>query len=53
MLAYFQDWMFEKQGRNVSHQFVWNKEQFDHVNPTQTDFILGESAVKIKHVFYL
>lgn len=37
----FQDWVNEKVGRDVSHQYVWNKGQFDAIDSSATDYILG------------
>lgn len=36
-----QEWKDEKAARGVSHEFVWNKEQFDAVNPDDTDYLFG------------
>ncbi|XP_069116101.1 alkaline phosphatase-like isoform X1 [Argopecten irradians] len=36
-----QVWQDEKDGDNMSAKYVWNKAQFDAINPDNTDYILG------------
>ncbi|KAK3103756.1 hypothetical protein FSP39_021671 [Pinctada imbricata] len=35
------EWISEKQRRNVSHRYVWNKKQFQDTDPETTDYLLG------------
>ncbi|KAK3599103.1 hypothetical protein CHS0354_016360 [Potamilus streckersoni] len=34
-------WSEDKDARNRPHSYVWNKQQFDNVNPRNTDYLLG------------
>ncbi|KAJ8320704.1 hypothetical protein KUTeg_002291, partial [Tegillarca granosa] len=34
-------WKKDKQDRNVTSEYVWNKKQFEDLNPETTDFALG------------
>lgn len=34
--------MDDKERRDVSHQYVWNKQQFEDVDASNTDYLLGE-----------
>ncbi|KAK3599101.1 hypothetical protein CHS0354_016358 [Potamilus streckersoni] len=34
-------WAADKDARNKFHTYVWNKEQFDNVDPRNTDYLLG------------
>ncbi|KAK3609264.1 hypothetical protein CHS0354_006189 [Potamilus streckersoni] len=35
------EWKDDKMRRNKKHGYVWNKEQFDAVNPKNVDYLLG------------
>lgn len=35
------DWLKDKESKKVEHSYVWNKEQFNKVNPKHTDYLLG------------
>ncbi|OWF56050.1 alkaline phosphatase-like [Mizuhopecten yessoensis] len=35
------EWMKDKEQRNLSHRYVWNATEFDTVDPTQTEYLLG------------
>lgn len=34
-------WKEMQSARNRSHQYVWNNQQFDSINPKTTDYVLG------------
>ncbi|XP_060071407.1 alkaline phosphatase-like [Ylistrum balloti] len=36
-----QEWINNKQERKLSHRFVWNLTEFNSVDPTKTDYLLG------------
>lgn len=36
-----QEWIREKEDRNKTFSYVWRKEEFDQINPQNTDFVLG------------
>lgn len=35
------DWVRDKKKRNIRAQYVWNKGQFDDVDPANVDHLLG------------
>ncbi|XP_060579729.1 alkaline phosphatase-like [Ruditapes philippinarum] len=35
------EWMKEKAQRNVSHSYVWNRDQFSTIDASNTDYLLG------------
>lgn len=35
------DWARNKKKRGLKHEYVWNKEQLDKVNPNNLDYLLG------------
>ena len=37
-----QEWIDDKMNKSVTHEYVWNKDQFDDVNPLETDYLLGK-----------
>lgn len=45
------DWVRDKKTRDLNAEYVWNKAQFDKVDPRHTDYLLGktmaESAVGV------
>ncbi|MPC66361.1 Membrane-bound alkaline phosphatase [Portunus trituberculatus] len=36
------DWVRDKKARDLNAEYVWNKAQFDKVDPRHTDYLLGE-----------
>ncbi|XP_076087473.1 alkaline phosphatase-like isoform X1 [Mytilus galloprovincialis] len=36
-----QEWIQDKQNRNKTHAYAWRKEEFDAINPDNTEFVLG------------
>ncbi|KAL3862364.1 hypothetical protein ACJMK2_008335 [Sinanodonta woodiana] len=34
-------WSEDKEARNKTHSYVWNKQQFDNVDPKSTDYLFG------------
>lgn len=40
-MSSFQDWIQDKQNRNKTHAYTWRKQEFDAINPDNTDFVLG------------
>lgn len=48
------DWVRDKKRRNLRAEYVWNKGQFDKVNPKLTDFLLGKCVfLIINYKYYL
>jgi alkaline phosphatase len=39
------DWVRDKKKRNIRAQYVWNKGQFDDVDPANVDHLLGTSNI--------
>lgn len=36
------EWVHDKKSRDLNAEYVWNKAQFDKVDPRHTDYLLGE-----------
>ncbi|GAB1608181.1 hypothetical protein Ahia01_001102300 [Argonauta hians] len=36
-----EDWKKHKADNKLKHKYVWNKGQFDSINPAETDYVLG------------
>jgi hypothetical protein len=40
-LFFCQEWIRDKEDRNKTFSYVWRKEEFEQINPQNTDFVLG------------
>lgn len=38
------DWVRDKKTRDLNAEYVWNKAQFDKVDPRHTDYLLGKAS---------
>lgn len=41
-----EDWIRDKKKRSVKAEYVWKKSQFDKINPTKVDQLLGRPKYK-------
>lgn len=41
------DWLRDKKRRKLRGEYVWNKEQFDAIDPDKVDYLLGEIDINI------
>lgn len=41
VIVIIKEWLVDKVDRNVSHQYVWNRDQFMTVDGTSVDYLLG------------
>ena len=37
------NWVHDKKQRELHAEYVWNKGQFDQIDPRRTDYLLGEN----------
>ena len=35
------EWVHDKKQRSLHAEYVWNKRQFDQIDPRRTDYLLG------------
>lgn len=40
-----QRWELLQQGKNKKYKYVWRKQDFDAVDPNDTDYLLGKKTV--------
>lgn len=40
------DWVHDKKTRDLNAEYVWNKAQFDKVDPRHTDYLLGKASTE-------
>lgn len=46
------EWVHDKKTRDLNAEYVWNKAQFDKVDPRHTDYLMGQSLL-IVHLLSL
>lgn len=44
------DWLRDKKRRKFRGEYVWNKEQFDAVDPDKVDYLLGEIKITFTRI---